>query len=118
MKIASWILRCIVAAAFVAAALMKLVNVDESARRFAEWGYPPWILYVVATIEMSGGLGLLLPKTAQAASGALILLLIGAVYTHFANGDSLVVAGPAIMLLILLSFIVLLQRQDRGAIEL
>jgi len=118
MRTVTVILRCVVAIAFVAAAGLKLANSAEFSERLAGWGYPTACYYLILAVELLGGFGLLWPKTAEAAAGVLILLMIGALYTHFSHGDSLVAAAPAILLLLSLSSIVVLRRRERSAISL
>ena len=118
MNIASWILRLVIAAAFLMAAISKLARLDGTAQQFVAWGFPSWTVVLVALVELFGAAGLLFTRTVQAASGILILLLVGALYTHFAHEDPVTAALPAVALLILLGFSVLLQRRRESAIDL
>jgi hypothetical protein len=72
----------------------------------------------VIAVEVLAAIGLLIPRMMQGAAGVLIVLMLGAVYTHFSRGDDLVLATPAVVLLILLSLIVVLARRERSAISL
>lgn len=118
MKPVIWILRIIIALAFFVSANVKLASFAEAATQFANWGYPVWWLYLVAAVELLGAVGVLIPKTTRIAASALLVLMLGAIYTSFSFGDSLVAAVPAIVLLVLLSMLLLLQRGHEMATSL
>lgn len=118
MGIAGTILRITASLFFSLSAFVNLVNADANLRRFGDWGYAAWAFHLVVAIELICAIGLLIPKTAETAAGGLILLMLGAIYTHFSQGESLVTAAPALMVLTVLAFIVILRRRERSAISL
>jgi uncharacterized membrane protein YphA (DoxX/SURF4 family) len=54
---------------------------------FLESGYPIWFMYFIMVAEVLGSIGLLLAKTVIPAASGLIMIMLGAIYTHYRNGD-------------------------------
>ena len=71
----------------------------ENFRRF---GYPQWFRVITGSLEVLGGLGLLvgiwLPWLAELASAGLILVMLGAVFTQLRTKDPLKKISLAILL--------------------
>ena len=95
----SWILVVLLAAAYGMAALGKLSG--AATQMFADWGYPAWFATLIGVLELAGALGLLIPKTTRYAILGLTGIMIGAAYTHLANGEGMQVLRPAIFLVVL-----------------
>ena len=94
--ISSWIILGLVALGFMLAAAGKLTG--AATPMFANWGYPVWFATVIGVAELLGAIGLLIPKTTKYAVFGLTLIMIGAGYTHIANGEGLQVLRPIIFL--------------------
>ena len=111
MGIAVWILQFLLAIAFCAAGLMKLLRPKEELRERMAWveGATPRGVKLVGLIELLGGLGLVLPAitgiapilTLLAAIG-LALVMVAAIVVHRRIGDPLPQMIPAVLLLLLL----------------
>ena len=111
MGIAVWILQFLLAIAFCAAGLMKLLRPKEELRERMAWveGATPRGVKLVGLIELLGGLGLVLPAltgiapilTLLAAIG-LALVMVAAIIVHRRIGDPLPQMIPAVLLLVLL----------------
>ena len=111
MGIAVWILQFLLAIAFCAAGLMKLLRPKEELRERMAWveGATPRGVKLVGLIELLGGLGLVLPAltgiapilTLLAAIG-LALVMVAAIIVHRRIGDPLAQMIPALLLLVLL----------------
>jgi len=65
---------------------------------FANWGYAAWFAKLIGVLEVAGGVGLLIPKTTRIAIFGLTIVMLGAAYTHLANGEGLAVLRPGIFL--------------------
>ena len=89
------------AAGFSLAALGKLRG--TAASRFESWGYPSWFAMLIGVFELSGAIGLLVPKFTRPAILGLTVIMIGATYTHLANAEGLQVLRPIIFLVVLWS---------------
>ena len=75
---------------FIIATVGKAENMTEMLAFFKASGYANWFLYFIMTAETLGGLGVLLHfiiKTGPLAATGLLLIMVGAVYTHWHNGD-------------------------------
>ena len=97
-----WILSILLALAFLLAGLPKVLAVTAWTKKFAHWGYPRWSLTVVGLLEVSGAILLLIPRFAIYGVGILITVMLGAVYTHVANGEGLAIVRPLIFLCFLI----------------
>lgn len=78
---------------------------------FTASGYTIWFFYFILTTEFLGGLGILFHfkfKTGVPAAALLMLVMIGALYTHRNNGEPLTRANAAIMQFILLSLMIVI----------
>lgn len=55
--------------------------------KFSHWGYSPVARYAVAATEIVGGFGLLFPRMRTVAAGAIMLVMVGAFFTHIWHGE-------------------------------
>lgn len=111
-NILRWTLQILVALAFIAAAAAKVFSVPMMVDVFDHIGFGQWFRYVVAVIELTGGVMLLLPG--RAVYGALILsvTMLGALLTH-----ALIIGGqwqPAAGLFMLSLLLVWLNAPKQG----
>ena len=94
-----WVVRGLLALAFVAAGGAKLYGVPMLVEEFQHIGLGQWFRYVTGGLEIMGAILLLLPQKAVFGALLLICIMVGAVITHlFVIGGSPV---PAIVLLAL-----------------
>jgi uncharacterized membrane protein YphA (DoxX/SURF4 family) len=94
-----WLLQILLALLFLAASAGKVMGNPQIAEMFKVWGYPGWFLLAIGILELAGAVGLLIPRTAGLAALALIGIMIGAAYTHLANGEALQVLRPILFML-------------------
>lgn len=77
---------------FVAIGTMTATGRKMFVENFQRFGYPQWFRVVTGSLEVLGGLGLLigiwLPWLAELASAGLSLLMLGAVLTHVRTRES------------------------------
>lgn len=93
-----------VALAFFAFEIGKATHDDQMREFFIASGYPVAFMYAVMTAEILGALGLLFARSRPVAAGGLALLMVGAIGTHWRNGDPFADSLDALrMLLALLS---------------
>lgn len=105
-----WIITAIAGVGFILAGLGKIAGSDEMAARFATWGYPVWFMYLVGLFELAGGICLFMVRFAVPAASALLILMIGAIGTHFLN-DQVGLTLPAFVMVILLVSILSLRKE-------
>ena len=110
---ALWLVRGLLALAFVAAGGAKLYGVPMLVEEFQHIGLGQWFRYFTGGLEILGAILLLLPR--KAALGALLLICImtGAVITHL-----FVVGGSPVPAIILLALNALVAYAERGQIAL
>lgn len=107
--IGTWVISILVALAFGAAGVGKLMGVPQLHASFAAMGLPHWFGYFIGLCELAGAVGLLIrPLSALAASG-LIAIMLGAIFFHV-NYEVASHAVPAVILTILLVIIVRVRR--------
>jgi uncharacterized membrane protein YphA (DoxX/SURF4 family) len=111
--VALWIVKCLLAAVFVAAGGAKLYGVPMMVENFQHIGFGQWFRYVTGLLEIVGGIAILVPTIA--AVGALLLscIMVGAVVTHLVIGGS---AVPAIVLLLLTAIVAFAHRGQIGVL--
>jgi putative oxidoreductase len=86
--LAPFLLRIGLGSVFLAHAYAKvfLFTLPGTERFFAAHGFPGWTAYLVFTLELLGGLALLLGIYTQIAAALLIPVMLGALVPHYANG--------------------------------
>jgi len=105
-----WIVRGLLALAFVAAGGAKLYGVPMLVEEFRHIALGQWFRYVTGGLEIMGAILLLLPQRAALGALLLICVMIGAVITHlFIIGGSPV---PAIVLLALNAIVAYAKRDQ------
>lgn len=103
ISVGVWILRAALAAIIAGGGISKLAGDPVMVDMFADIGAGQWLRYLVGALEVSGGVGLLIPALAGLASLGLAVLLTGAVITdHFVLDQS---PWPALALLVVAAVI-------------
>jgi uncharacterized membrane protein YphA (DoxX/SURF4 family) len=93
---------------FVLSGYIKALYMQGMIEFFTKSGYSTSFLKFIMTIEVVGGIGLLIPWTVLSAIAGLSVDMFGAIYTHIHNGDPLNDSTGAIGALIRLGTIVAL----------
>jgi uncharacterized membrane protein YphA (DoxX/SURF4 family) len=102
-NVCAWVGSILLALAFLLAGVPKLLAIAAWIDKFSRWGYPRWSLPLIGLLEVGGAILLLVPRFAIYGVGILIAVMLGAAYTHVANGE-----GPAVLRpLIFLCFLIL-----------
>lgn len=87
---------------FTIAAGMKFAAMPLEVTGFERFGYPLWFMYAVGALQLLGA-GLLWVQGLTSIGAALLaVLMVGAVGSHWHAGDPVVMAIPALALLMLL----------------
>jgi uncharacterized membrane protein YphA (DoxX/SURF4 family) len=81
-----WIVSILLAVVMVGPGTQKFTSPTWE-RMFRAWGYPENFYLVIGAIEVVGGIGLLIPKTASASGLVLSVVMIGAAITQRMNGS-------------------------------
>ena len=77
-----WVLRVLLAAAFIAAGGSKLAGAPAMVEMFEKVGVGQWFRIVTGAIEISGAILLLIPRLTFYGAGLLLLVMVGAVTAH------------------------------------
>lgn len=87
-RISSYILALI----FFASGGAKLLSLPFEVEAFVRWGYPITFMYFTGIVEVSGAVGLLITRLSSLASLCLAVLMLGAIGTHLAHKEWLMLA--------------------------
>ena len=97
--IALWALQAVLAVQFATGGLLKVTGDPQMVAMFTAIGTGQWLRYVVGALEITGAVGLLVPRLCGLAALGLVGLMVGAAITNVAFlGQSPVV--PAAFLLV------------------
>lgn len=107
----TWIAILLLALPMGAAGVGKLMGVEMLHESFKLMGLPEWFGYFIGLCELSGALGLLIPRLSTAAASGLMLIMLGAVGFHVVF-TPLSAGVPALILAILASAIIYLRKDD------
>ena len=103
---------------FLMATVGKTIGFKEMTAFFASSGYAVWFLYFIMVAEPLGGLGVLLHfkfKMGAWATAGLMLIMLGAVYTHWHNKDPFSDSYAAVAQLITLALMLVLYYFEKRA---
>lgn len=107
-RIIDWGVRILLAAAFVSAGGMKLAGVPQFVAMFDQIGLGQWFRLLTGALEVTGGVLVLIPRTAIWGALLLACVMAGAIVTHLA-----VIGGkplPALTLLALAAIVLWMRR--------
>jgi len=102
---------------FLIATEGKAANMADMIAFFKQSGYTLWFLYFIMAMETLGAIGVLLHfklKTGPLATTGLMLIMIGAMYTHRHNKDPLSDSFAAMSQFITLGIMLILFYFERG----
>jgi putative oxidoreductase len=101
---AIWVCVILLTAAFVPLGISKVSGPSAVrwGQRFLDWGYPAGTQYVVGTLEVLGGIAVLVPRWRRVAAAGLIVILFGAVCTHVVYAEFPRVVPPLVLALLAL----------------
>ena len=92
------------------AGFAKFGSAEVWARWFESWGYPAWLMTLVGTVELVGALLLLIPRVAPYASSALVVIMVGALFTVVTKESGQFTLGPIATHIVGLSIIAWFRR--------
>jgi uncharacterized membrane protein YphA (DoxX/SURF4 family) len=95
--------------------LTKLAGESHQVAMFAMVGLPNWFLALVGTFEVIGGILLLVPAATPIGSLILSTIMVGALWTHAAQGEWIKLLPVSLLLLLLLA---IFRRNRSRAVQL
>jgi hypothetical protein len=111
-----WAVAVSIGLSFIIETCWKVEHFAKMVTFFTASGYAVWFLYLIMAAEALGGLGLLLHfklKTGPWASIVLVLIMLGAIYTHWRNHDRFSESYGALSQLVNLAIILFLYYLER-----
>src|SRR5215831_15450012 len=78
----AWILAILLAVAFTLAGGIKLISNPGMVKEFAMIGLGQWLRYVTGLLEVTGAIGLLIPKVRFWAALQIATVMLGATFTN------------------------------------
>lgn len=82
----------ILAAIFAASGVTKVLSLSFEVEAFTRWGYSMFLMYLTGALELTGAVGLVIPRLSALASFCLAGLMVGAVATHVIHAEWLMLA--------------------------
>jgi putative oxidoreductase len=87
VRITVTVLSILLALMFLAAGIPKLLGTPDVIAGFVKYGYPSWFPLLVGTTEVVAAALLLVPRLAWIGASAIVVIMIGATYTHAILGS-------------------------------
>jgi putative oxidoreductase len=84
----TFILTIILGISFVGSGLPKLLGIPLMVTQFHDFGYPLWFMYVTGTLEFSGGILTLIPRTTHLGAALIGCVMLGALATLMIHQDA------------------------------
>jgi hypothetical protein len=109
MNAVLWVVQGLLAAAFLAAGLMKSTRPIEALSKQMSWvkSVPPGFVRFIGVAELLGAIGLILPMLTNilpwltvAAGGGLAIVMVGAAGVHLSRGEGSHVPGNVVLLIL------------------
>jgi uncharacterized membrane protein YphA (DoxX/SURF4 family) len=113
-NIAGWILSVVLALVFSLAGGTKLIGVPGMVAEFAQIGIGQWLRYVTGVLEVSGAIGLLIPKFRFWAALQIVAVMVGATGVNLWVLHVPPLAGLTAVLMALALVLAWLRRPERG----
>ena len=82
MNVALWVLQILLALQFAMAGLAKVLGEAAMVEMFATIGIGQWFRYLVGALELTGAVGVLIPRLSGLAALGLVCLMAGASLTN------------------------------------
>lgn len=111
-KVGLWTVKALLAAAFAAAGVAKLVGAPMMVETFATIGFGQWFRHLTGALELAGAIALLMPALAGFAGLLLAAVMVGAAFAHLT-----VLPGSALPAVVLFGLSLLVAFAHRSAIE-
>lgn len=109
--IGTWLAIILLALPMGAAGVGKLMGVEMLHQSFQLMGLPEWFGYFIGFCELSGAIGLLIPRLSATAAAGLAIIMLGAVGFHIIF-TPLSAGVPALVLALLATIVMFARKQD------
>ena len=110
-----WILTVFVALGIGAAGVTKFTGATQWRDSFTGWGYPAWFASVIGMAEVTGAIGLLIPRTTVYAAACLMAVMVGALGTLLVHpGGRMGWGATPLVYIVLLAVVVAIRWRERA----
>ena len=108
-NVATWVITVLMALAFIGAGFAKVSGDEMMVEAFTSMGLPDWFRIAIGSLQLVGGVLLLVPAMTGASAFGLSIIMVGAIachimYTPISQG------APAMVLFALLTYIYLTRK--------
>jgi uncharacterized membrane protein YphA (DoxX/SURF4 family) len=108
--IAAWVVAGLLTLEFLFAGGHKLASPTETMEMFGKLGLPGWFGLFIGSAEVSGAIGLMIPRLRFWAAAGLTVIMVGAVGTHLKIHDTFAHLMPALLSLVLVGALAWVRR--------
>ena len=108
-EIVLWIIALLLAFVCLRSGWLKVTGNVFWVRDFRRWGYPDWFRIVVGIAELTSMALILVPRLASYGASLFALVMLGAIFTHYAYNETNRL--PFNLFLLVLSLIIVLTRR-------
>jgi len=88
LKIAIWVVSGLLTALYLFTGSGKVMDAAQPVEQFTKYGHSDGFRVFIGLAEMSGAVGLWIPRLSFWAAAGLIVIMLGAVYTHLTNAEA------------------------------
>ncbi len=81
----AWLFSALLGLSFLAAGWPKIMPSDSMINRFENWGYSEGFTILIGVLEFLAGAVVLIPRTATYGAVLIVVLMVGAIYTHIST---------------------------------
>ncbi len=103
-KIIYWVATIWLSLGMLSTGIVQLLKIEEEVQKIDILGYPSYFLTIIGIWKVLGVVAILIPKfplVKEWAYAGFFFLMTGALFTHFASGDSAIAYFGASLLLVL-----------------
>ena len=86
--VALWVVSVCLAALYLFAGGSKLAGTASAVASFRGFGYADAFRLFIGACEVAGAIGLMIPRLAFLAASGLMLIMVGAAYSHLSVGEA------------------------------
>jgi uncharacterized membrane protein YphA (DoxX/SURF4 family) len=88
VRIALLVVSGLLTALFLFASSGKVVGAAQTVEQFTKYGYSDGFRLFIGIAEAAGAIGLWIPRLSSWAAAGLIVIMVGAAYTHMTNAEA------------------------------
>ncbi len=98
-----WVATAVLALGMLGTGIMQLLRVEFEATLMNHLGYPPYIMTILGICKMLGVPAILIPRSPllkEYAYAGFFFMMMGAVSSHIACGDNILLVLPSVVMLV------------------